>query len=369
MDSTPDIEQLKSEIDELTEEVNRLLTEEWKGRLQKGVIGDLDLLTPDSWFLRSKVSEMISKQVSIQWVSHHQCLTGNNYCDDIIKKCQPEPSDKVDKVIDLVRDVADKIGCQDPRFACQLVGTGSYHDGTKITSFNEMDFVLLMGYNCHREYKLMLTDIRSESIYCDLVPSGDSLLYHYCSDDGVTLDVKRFRTDFNKVLTEALKESCRVKHVDFGGFLRPCYGGFTVNGPALTVKLDDISVDLTVTFRVPSHMTWRVLKHRCRPDLLRLTKQSIINYAKRGLAVVSPNSFTISLSTSLIERDLFHHNRILKETLIVAKYYRDHWLTVYYPSVVQCFRELIDNLRKQIYEVFLRCHNLGGFWKRFFLWP
>ncbi|KAK2142816.1 hypothetical protein LSH36_910g00015 [Paralvinella palmiformis] len=75
--------------------------------------------------------------------------------------------------------------------------------------------------------------------------------------------------------------------VNFGGFYRPNFSRFRENGPALTVKLEDISVDFTVAFRVPSHVMYEILHRKCRPDILRYVKRNLRHYLSLGLVVLS----------------------------------------------------------------------------------
>ncbi|KAK2146913.1 hypothetical protein LSH36_579g04022 [Paralvinella palmiformis] len=369
MADVTDIEQLQAEVEQMTDEVDTLLFGLWKKMFDRGDIKGIGsflykirsslTVSSDVVDIEAKLRKIILKQFSLQQMLHHQCLIDDNYCDDIINRCCPHQSDTSKKILDVVKLVTDKIGCQYPMFTCYLVGAGSCSDGTKIDKLNEMDFIFILKYNSKRDYNLIIKEDLFGYLHCVITPSIDSDLHHYCRDDE-TLDVKHFRDDFEDALSHVIQESCHEMRVNFGGFMRPNYSQFRKNGPAFTIKLEDISVDFTVSFHVPSHVMCEILHRKCRPDVLRYIKQYLGRYSSLGLVVVTDygDEGRLQLSTNLLERNLIRHNHVIRQTLIVMKYYKDHLLNVFHPSLVYYYKRVIKTVRDDIIHVIDEDGNL-----------
>ncbi|KAK2142815.1 hypothetical protein LSH36_910g00022 [Paralvinella palmiformis] len=194
MADVANMEQLESEIKQMTDEVNKKMFDLWKSKFEEGDMMTLRSLVYHRWYYNDKknlsltVTDIIkklmiinSKQLSLQQMFHHQCpIDDDDNCCDIINKCHPPHSDTADKILDVVKLVTDKIGCQYPMLSCYLVGAGSCSDGTKIDKLNEMDFIFVLKYNSSRDYNLIIEEDLDGSLRCVITPSVDSDLHHYC---------------------------------------------------------------------------------------------------------------------------------------------------------------------------------------------
>jgi len=363
----------------MTDEVNKEPFDLWKRKVEEGDMMTLKSLLSDKWndndndnssltvctnvcrVSKTKMKNITSKQLSLQRMFHHQCLIDDDdNCCDIINKCHPPHSDTADKILDVLKLVSDKIACQYP---CHLIRAGSFSDGTKIDKLNEMDFIFVLKYNSSRDYNLITYEYVYGNLECVITPSEDSDLHQYCRHDNGTLDVQRFRDDFKNALSRVIQESCREMGVNFGGFLRPNFSLFRENDPALTVKLDDISVDFTVAFRVPSHVMYEILHRKCRPDILKYVKRHIRCYLSLGLAVTDYDYLV--LSTSLLEHNIIRHNRVIRQTLIVMKYYKDHLFNIFPPSFGNYYKEIIKAVRDDICRLIKENGNFGEKYEKY----
>ena len=200
-------------------------------------------------------------------------LTGDysSHCDEVLNKSHPQQSDTFNRVLDVVRDVAPEMTCQNPVFSCELLGSGSYHDGTIITALDEVDLVLklLIG-----EYELMPHD---DSTKFDICPPARSQLQGFCTEDSF-IDGVYFRERFEQVLGDVLQTLCREKHVSFGRYNKPYFSGFRHNGPALAITMEDISVDFVVVFQAPHQLMYELLHKRSQPDVLQYIKITVPRY-------------------------------------------------------------------------------------------
>ena len=101
---------------------------------------------------------------------------------------------------------------------------------------------------------------------------------------------------------------------------------------------------------------------KCRPDVLNYIKQHVGQYTSLGLVLV-PRDDRLQFSTSLIEQKLFRQNRVLRQTLIVAKTYKDNLLSAIGPSFVDCYRRIIESVAKDICHEFDEDENLRIYYK------
>ena len=226
------------------------------------------------------------------------------------------------------------------------MASGSYYDGSKITSFNEMDFIFKLKYKCYRDYSVII----GHSECHDIVPSEHSILQKYCDNEG-KLDANHFMDEFEKALSVTIQESCKEMQLEFGGYDRPYFSGFVHNEPALTLTINDIVVDITLAFESPHHLTWKVLNVRADSNLLRCIKRTVPNYARLGVLLVAGR--VTYLTTARLECFLLRRNRDMLEALKICKYYKDNFLNVHLPDL-STFCETFILIAKKKMEQALR---------------
>jgi hypothetical protein len=85
-----------------------------------------------------------------------------------------------------------------------------------------------------------------------------------------------------------LEDIFKNNNIPFGGCTKPCFSSFKYNDPAIIVIIDEISVELTLAFRIPHHLMLQVLQVKCQPELLDYITNNVTGYDRLGLAVIEP---------------------------------------------------------------------------------
>jgi len=88
-----------------------------------------------------------------------------------------------------------------------------------------------------------------------ILPVKGSDLYKICEERGLLdrgrLHAYKYRWQLSYLLSSAISGVCSELGLTFGGCNKPLFGGFEVNGPAWTLVVDGVSVDITPAFKAP----------------------------------------------------------------------------------------------------------------------
>ena len=324
------------------EDMNRQLEAIWNTKENKEAFLDVISLINESQHVEDSLKRACELQMAIQQLHHRQCFIGDldRYYEVLVSKCQPEKSIGPELVTQILKDVCRKLASNFPEFKCHLLGTGSYHDHTKIGTLDEMDFIMKLQYNSYRDYKLRITKDK----FCEIICSESSYFQKYLSLYGGILNIIEFRSCFKSALSAAIQESCEENKTGFGGYNRPHFSGFRENGPAMTITIADISVDLTLVLEAPKHFMWKILNEKADPDVLRYMRKHLPGYTKMGLIVLLPN--VCEVSTSWMETNLLKRNSVIRKTLIICKYYKESLLNVEWPCLKMFYEHIIQHAEK-----------------------
>ena len=69
-----------------------------------------------------------------------------------------------------------------------------------------------MKFDCYKDYSIEIMNDPEDPVSCAIKPLVTSLTGQYCGDDG-TLNVNKFRQDFEDILSRMLQDLCCRKQV------------------------------------------------------------------------------------------------------------------------------------------------------------
>ena len=288
-------------------------------------------------------------------LTHEQdlkCYDITEHFDNVLQECKILGSSMAKKVRQFLVNVFDEIAAL-PEFAFKLIDIGSHHDGTKLYKHDEMDFVLLSKYTCDVDYEVLPSLETLE--YCIMPKRDVTDLLKYCDDSGI-LVVSKYKASFRRTLCSALHLRSRLHHgphaIDFGGFDKPFFSGIRCNGPALTVCICGISVDLTIAFQSPDRIMRDILTN-AHPMLTNLVMTNIQDYSSKGI-LVPYAGVAWKISTSWMETCLLRglkEDHIIKSTLKICKHYNECHFLLKWPCMKQVFKHQIQTLRNELHTV------------------
>ncbi len=260
----------------------------------------------------------------------------------------------VEAVQETMTKLQDEISRRDSRMSCDLVGVGSFSDGTRVGKApNEFD------------YFLVLTGITKLITGCQSCGIGKYRFKVNDIDAAADAEEQLSNLVIRERLCELMDTSMRgmllPQDLYHGGILSPCFSGVRKNGPAFTLLFLWrggehssmpllISVDVTVAIR-PAHLEAYKREESKLSDRLLLSGLPVHVAEPQLYVIADPNQENVwQTSTAPLEVTIMKglHPRLLR-TIKIFKIIKDVFLTIREPvSDVDMTREITEHERESM---------------------
>ena len=256
-------------------------------------------------------------------------------------------------VMGVLNDLERSMMNVDSRFSGTVIGTGSFHDGTKIGEADEFDFIYELEDS---DFELHLHE--EQSLGFLLIPGegkwGDKYDPYF---DLCALSASGMAKAFANSVGQAMALVPLPQGLKHAGFCSPAYSGLRRNGPAVTIILLKgekdrlISIDLTLALPVKLE---EVLRHV--PHLYESWPSLVIETLEQHpvLHLIPTSGRHWRLTTAQLDVQLlqsFHDNGLVKRSIRQLKLLRERYLAIHvatkdFSMALAWMRQLVQEVVK-----------------------
>ncbi len=243
----------------------------------------------------------------------------------------------------------------DSRFSGTVIGTGSFHDGTKIGEADEFDFMYELEDN---NFQLHLHEEQSLGF---LLSPRQNQWDDEC-DCYINLNANLSASVMAKAFANSVGQAMALVPLPQGlkhaGFCSPAYSGLRGNGPAVTIILlkgdKDRLISIDLTLALPANLE-EVLRHV--PHLYESWPSLVIETLEQHpvLHLIPTSGRHWRLTTAQLDVQLlqsFHDNGLVKRSIRQLKLLRERYLAIHvatkdFSMALAWMRQLVQEVVKE----------------------